>query len=86
MAPGVPQFEKLHPRFSLVRDYLARIAPAKKLCGRQHFDPVAVGPRIIPFINLVEVVRGEPGGRLLRWRLPLFAFLLRLTQYASSAS
>jgi KUP system potassium uptake protein len=24
-----------------------------------------------------EVVRGEPGGRLLRWRLPLFAFLFR---------
>jgi len=24
-----------------------------------------------------EVVRGKPGGRLLRWRLPLFAFLFR---------
>jgi len=24
-----------------------------------------------------EVVRGEPGGRFLRWRLPLFAFLIR---------
>jgi KUP system potassium uptake protein len=23
------------------------------------------------------VVRGEPGGRLLRWRLPLFGFLFR---------
>jgi len=53
---------------SLVRDYLARIAPAGKLPGRQHFDPVAIGPRSIRFINLVEVTRGEPEPRF-RFRL-----------------
>ena len=68
MAPGVPEFDQLHSRFSLVCDYLARIAPAGKLPGRQHFDPLAVGPRIIPFINLVDVIRDEPGLRF-RFRL-----------------
>jgi K+ transporter len=28
-------------------------------------------------ISIASFIFGEPGGRLLRWRLPLFAFLFR---------
>jgi hypothetical protein len=61
-------FEKLHRRFALVRDYLVRMAPAGKLPGRQHIDPVDLGPRLLPFINLVETV-WDDGELRFRYRL-----------------
>src|SRR5437763_2520761 len=68
MAGRIADFVNLHRRFSEVRDYLARVAPSGKLAGRHHLDPVELGPSILPFINLVDVVRQ---GEELRFRFRL---------------
>lgn len=68
MAAEIPDFDRLHPRYAAVRDYLGRVAPAGKLPGRQHLDPAALGPAILPFVNLAEVVRHE-GALRFRFRL-----------------
>jgi hypothetical protein len=68
MAGRVADFVNLHRRFSEVRDYLAKLAPPGKLAGRQHLDPVELGPPILPFINLVDVIRQ---GEELRFRFRL---------------
>lgn len=48
-------FDSLPVRFRWMRDYLARVAPAGRLPGRQHIDPIEM--RIaLSYITLVEVV------------------------------
>jgi hypothetical protein len=61
-------FDKLHPSFALVRDYLARVAPPGKLTGRQHINPIDLGPRLLPFINLVDAL-WDDGNLRFRYRL-----------------
>src|SRR5438105_7649817 len=68
MAGRVADFVNPNSRFSAVRDYLAKAAPPGKLAGRQHFDPVELGPTILPFIALVAVVQQGEGLRF-RFRL-----------------
>ena len=59
-------FALLDPKYLELFDILAEKAPAGRLPGRQHFDPLDV-PELIGFINLVEVHRN---GRLrFRFRL-----------------
>jgi hypothetical protein len=62
-----PDYAVLHPRFVWMHKYLARVAPPDGLPGRQVIDP-AVFKKLLPFINLVDVVRSS--GRLdFRFRL-----------------
>ena len=68
MAGRVADFVNLNSRFSEVQDYLGKAAPPGKLAGRQHIDPVDLGTSILPFINLVEVIRQGEGLRF-RYRL-----------------
>lgn len=67
-----PDYTELHPRFAWARDYLAKVAPAGMLAGRQHIDPVALRA-ILPFINLVDVERTD--GNVLRFRYRLMGTL-----------
>ncbi|HEX2113152.1 MAG TPA: PAS domain-containing protein [Alphaproteobacteria bacterium] len=60
-------FSALHPRFTWMRDYLARVAPPGRLAGRQHVDPLDLKD-VLPFINLVDVAREKAGLRF-RFRL-----------------
>lgn len=62
-----PDYSRLHPRFAWMRDYMARIAPAGRLPGRQHLEPKVFKP-LLPFINLVDVERGGAEPRF-RFRL-----------------
>ena len=68
MAGRIADFVNLNSRFSEVQDYLGKAAPPGKLAGRQHIDPVELGTSILPFINLVEVIRQGEGLRF-RFRL-----------------
>jgi len=62
-----PEYDKLHPCFLWVRDYLRRVAPENRLPGRQHIDPVDLRS-VLSLINLAEVL--HDGGRLrFRFRL-----------------
>jgi len=63
-----PNYADLHPRFAWMRDYLHRVAPPGLLPGRQHIDPVALRA-ILPFVNLVDVERGEHDALRFRYRL-----------------
>lgn len=63
-----PIYADLHPRFSWMRDYLEQAAPAGLLPGRQHIDPVTLRA-VLPFINLVDIVRGAADGLGFRFRL-----------------
>ncbi len=63
-----PDFAALHPRYAVMRDYLARIAPPGRLPGRQNFSPTDLEPSLLPFINIAEVVRD---GAALRFRYKL---------------
>jgi hypothetical protein len=45
-----------HPRFQDLATYLAAKAPAGRLPGRQHIDPLEI-PRLLPHLTLVDVVR-----------------------------
>lgn len=56
-----------HPRFQKLAAYLASKAPAGKLPGRQHIDPVEI-PRLLPYLTLVDVVRAD-GRQRYRYRL-----------------
>lgn len=62
-----PNYTKLDPRFTRMRDYLAGVAPPGKLPGRQHIDPLAI-PGLLSFTNLVDVERADSGIRF-RFRL-----------------
>ncbi len=62
-----PAFERLHPWFRWVRDYLTDVAPAGRLPGRSHIDPAQLGA-VLSLINLVDVVHAERGLRF-RFRL-----------------
>ncbi|WP_300297355.1 PAS domain-containing protein [Ferrovibrio sp.] len=62
-----PNYAKLHPRFSWMRDYLAQAAAPGRLPGRQDIDPAKL-KAVLPFINLVDVERG-PDGLRFRFRL-----------------
>lgn len=57
-----PDYARLHPRFALVRDYLAGIAPPGRLPRRQHVDPIALRT-VLPYLVLVDVVRARPNLR-----------------------
>jgi hypothetical protein len=62
-----PDFGALAASFAWMRDYLASVAPTGQLPGRQHLEPAAL-VRLLPFINIIDVVRCE--GRLrFRFRL-----------------
>lgn len=63
-----PNYAKLHPRFSLLNDYLAQAAPPGRLPGRQDIDPTKL-KALLPFINLVDVERNPDGGLRFRFRL-----------------
>lgn len=63
----LPVYDEIHPRFTWMRDYLARIAPQGKLPGLQHLDLKAMGS-VRPYINLVDVVRSGTDCRF-RYRL-----------------
>ncbi len=55
-----------HPRFRRLYDYLQAKAPAGKLPGRQHIDPLEI-PDLLPYLMLMDVVRekgGEPRYRI----------------------
>jgi hypothetical protein len=56
-----------HPRFRQLATYLASKAPAGKLPGRQHIDPVEI-PRLLPYLTLVDVVHID-GRERYRFRL-----------------
>src|SRR3546814_18589404 len=60
-AMRLPDYPVLHPRFRWMRDYLSRVAPPGGLPGRQAVDPT-VFKALLPFINLVDVIR-RPDGR-----------------------
>ena len=53
-----------HPDIRLITDYWRSIHPEAGLPGRQHFDPVAVPPRLLPSIRLLDVVGDPPRFRL----------------------
>jgi hypothetical protein len=53
---GDEDFAGLHPRFTWMRDYLARVAPPGRLPGRQHIDLLDLKD-VLPFVNLVDVSR-----------------------------
>lgn len=56
-----------HPRFQDLATYLAAKAPPGRLPGRHHIDPIEI-PRLLPYLNLVDVVR-EADRRRYRFRL-----------------
>jgi hypothetical protein len=62
-----PNYAKLHPRFSWLRDYLAQAAPPGRLPGRQDIDPSRL-KALLPFINLVDV-EYDAGELRFRFRL-----------------
>lgn len=51
-----PAYDKLHPRYTWMRDYLASVSPVGGLPGRQHIDPIFLRT-LLPLINLVDVLR-----------------------------
>lgn len=55
--------ETWHPRTQAVFGYWRRMAPAGRLPGRQHFDPLHI-PKLMPYVWMLDVV----GGRF-RYRL-----------------
>ena len=61
-------FAPYHEKYLQVKTLLYRDVPAGRLPGRKNFDPVEV-PRLLVYINLVEVVRTEGG---LRFRYKLY--------------
>ena len=78
MAPKAPDFDRLHPRYAVVRDYLKRISPPGKLPGRQHVDPRDLDPSVLPFLNLAQVERTDAAMR--------FRFKLVGTKQSSAAA
>ncbi|MEQ9333141.1 PAS domain-containing protein [Thalassobaculum sp.] len=66
----VDRFPPLSP-VVLLRDYWQSIAPAPGvLPGRQHFDPLDVDVGVVPWIFLMDVIRGGDGVPLdYRYRL-----------------
>lgn len=56
-----------HPRFGEIFDYWRRKAPADRLPGRQHLDPVEI-PQLLRHIALYDVIIG-PAGQRFRARL-----------------
>jgi hypothetical protein len=62
-----PAYDKLHPRYAWMRDYLASVAPPGALPGRQHIDPIFLRT-LLPLINLVDVLRENDRVRF-RFRL-----------------
>lgn len=61
--PATP--ERWHPTLRTLLHYVRSIAPAGRLPGRQHFDPLAI-PHVLPHLVLLDVQR-EP----LRYRYRL---------------
>jgi hypothetical protein len=57
----------VHPRFTDMIEYLAGVAPAGRLPGRQHIDPVDFR-HVLNLVNLVDVERGGGEARF-RYRL-----------------
>lgn len=53
---NAPAYDKLHPRYSWMRDYLVSVAPPGGLPGRQHIDPIFLRT-LLPLINLMDVLR-----------------------------
>ncbi len=62
-----PNYAKLDPQFTRMRDYLAGVAPPGKLPGRQHIDPLAIRA-LLSFTNLVDIERKD-GSIRFRFRL-----------------
>lgn len=60
-------FEEIEPtgRLAQLVDYWRRLVPAG-LPGRQHVDPVAIGPNLLPYVFLADAL---DGGKRFRWRL-----------------
>jgi hypothetical protein len=56
-----------HPKLQLFFDYWIAIAPAGRLPGRQHLDPVGLGP-VLPHVWMLDVVRDGDAPRF-RYRL-----------------
>jgi hypothetical protein len=56
-----------HPRFGDIFNYWRRKAPADRLPGRQHLDPVEI-PQLLRHVALYDVIRG---GDRLRFRARL---------------
>lgn len=50
----------VHARFLGMLDYLAQVAPAGRLPGRQHIDPCDF-PHLLGLVNLVDVERHDTG-------------------------
>lgn len=54
------------PRYRRLADYLASKAPAGKLPGRQHIDPLEIAD-LLPYVMLIDVIpqaEGEPRYRI----------------------
>ncbi|MBL8806768.1 MAG: PAS domain-containing protein [Rhodospirillales bacterium] len=61
------EFDRLHPWFTWVRDYLRACAGSRKLPGRADIDPMCFRPNL-NLVNLVDVVH-EDGRVRFRFRL-----------------
>lgn len=66
--PGMVSGLDRHPRFRRLADYLASKAPAGKLPGRQHIDPVEI-PDLLPFLMLIDVLPRQAAQPRYRMRL-----------------
>ena len=64
--PAMPR-DAWHPKLQLFFDYWVAIAPAGRLPGRQHLDPVRLGP-VLPHVWMLDVVRNGGAPRF-RYRL-----------------
>jgi hypothetical protein len=56
-----------HPKLQRFFGYWSAISPPGRLPGRQHLDPLGLGP-VLPYVWMLDVVRGDGAPRF-RYRL-----------------
>jgi hypothetical protein len=66
--------EASEPEIVELYTYWLGKAPAGKLPGRQHIDPVEFSPRLLPHVLLLDVERSDPAPRF-RFRVAGTAFV-----------